>query len=288
MIRKKFCLAVSLVMMFVWAVHCQTLSISYEKVNPGEIKDRLSRYKGADAERGATLAQLFEDVGCKGRYLQIRPVADADAPNVICTLPGETGDIIIVGAHFDRVDTGDGVADNWSGASLLPSLYQSLQSQKRRHTLVFIGFSDEEEGFVGSRAFVRYMKKENIQEVKAMINLDTLGLGPTEVWASNSNATLVNWFFKVASSVDLPASIFNVDPYGDSDGSSFIRVGIPVITLHTINRDNIAILHSEKDAFAAIDLEDYYDSYRLIATYLAALDQLADGLERSEEPAATQ
>jgi hypothetical protein len=287
-IRKKFCLAVSLVMMFVWAVHCQTLSISYEKVNPGEIKDRLSRYKGADAERGATLAQLFEDVGCKGRYLQIRPVADADAPNVICTLPGETGDIIIVGAHFDRVDTGDGVADNWSGASLLPSLYQSLQSQKRRHTLVFIGFSDEEEGFVGSRAFVRYMKKENIQEVKAMINLDTLGLGPTEVWASNSNATLVNWFFKVASSVDLPASIFNVDPYGDSDGSSFIRVGIPVITLHTINRDNIAILHSEKDAFAAIDLEDYYDSYRLIATYLAALDQLADGLERSEEPAATQ
>jgi Zn-dependent M28 family amino/carboxypeptidase len=69
-------------------------------------------------------------------------------------LPGSSDQVIIVGAHFDRVPEGDGVVDNWSGASLLPSLYEAVKNEPRKHTYIFIGFTDEEQGEVGSRFYV--------------------------------------------------------------------------------------------------------------------------------------
>ena len=274
--RKKLIIGCVLALFISWAAECQTLSLKYSTLEPSTIRDRLSLYKGDDAERRSTLTRLFEEAGCKDDFLRIQPVKDADAPNVICTLPGETESVIIVGAHFDRVNVGDGVVDNWSGASLLPSLYQSLSSTERHHTFVFIGFTDEEEGFIGSRFYVDSINRDEKESIQAMVDMDTLGLGPTEVWANNSDETLLDWLFRVASETHLPLSVMNVDAYGNSDGSSFKQRGIPIITVHTVTQNNIRILHSKDDRFSAIRMKDYYDSYKLVTSYLAALDQLLD------------
>ena len=81
-----------------------------------------------------------------------------------------------MGAHYDRVSAGNGVVDNWSGASLLPSLYEAVKGQPREHTYIFIGFTDEEKGLVGSRFYVRQMMKQQVAATDAMVNMDTLGL----------------------------------------------------------------------------------------------------------------
>ena len=47
--------------------------------------------------------------------------------------------------HFDHVSAGDGVVDNWSGASFLPSLYPAVKNEPPKHTYIFIGFTDEEQ-----------------------------------------------------------------------------------------------------------------------------------------------
>lgn len=78
------------------------------------------------------------------------PVKHTPAPNVACTIPGESSRVIIVGAHFDYVERGKGVVDNWSGASMLPSLLEAIAKEPRRHTYLLIGFTDEEQGLVGS------------------------------------------------------------------------------------------------------------------------------------------
>ena len=44
---------------------------------------------------------------------------------------------------------GEGVVDNWSGASLLPSLFESLESQALQRTFRFIGLAEEETGSSG-------------------------------------------------------------------------------------------------------------------------------------------
>jgi len=92
-----------------------------------------------------------------------------EAPKCICVLPGSSGKVIIVGAHFDHVSEGDGVVDNWSGASLLPSPYQAVKNEPRKHTYIFIGFTDEEKGEVGSHSYAQRMTKEEVAATDAMV-----------------------------------------------------------------------------------------------------------------------
>jgi hypothetical protein len=271
-------------MLFAWTAECAPLSVQYLRVEQDTITNRLGRYKGSDSDREDSLFRIFEEAGCKGANLRTQPVEKADAPNVICTLPGETEEAVIVGAHFDYVPKGDGVADNWSGASLLPSLYQSLSSVQRKHTFMFIGFSDEEEGFIGSTYYTDHLTDSELASIRAMITIDTLGLENTQVWASDSAPDLVSLVFQVGEAMDLPLGIMNVDAYGNSDGISFKRKGIPILTLHSVSPENIEILHSKRDRIEAVDLKEYYDSYNLIAAFLAALDQSAG----SPEPQAVE
>jgi Zn-dependent M28 family amino/carboxypeptidase len=68
------------------------------------------------------------------QHFSEQPVKGSKLPNVICLLPGTSDKVIVVGAHFDRVSEGDGVVDNGSGASLLPSLHEAVKIVPRKHT----------------------------------------------------------------------------------------------------------------------------------------------------------
>jgi len=175
------------------------------------------------------------------------------------------------------VSEGDGVVDNWSGASLLPSLYEAVKIEPRKHTYIFIGFTDEEQGLVGSRFYVRQMTKAQIAATDAMVNMDTLGLAPSEVWASHSDKRLSGVLASIAKQLNLPLSGVDVDKIGSSDGESFAERKIPRITIHSLTQEtwNAGILHTSKDKFSALRLDDYYQTYRLLAAYIAFLDQLA-------------
>jgi Zn-dependent M28 family amino/carboxypeptidase len=247
--------------------------LHYFLATPPEIEQRLRDHKGNDTQREAILKALFETVGCSGELLTEQLVKGLKQPNVICTLPGEAESQIVVGAHFDHVDFGEGVVDNWSGASLLPSLYQSLKSDARHHTFVFVSFSGEEKGLVGSRFYVSALPKEKLSRVKAMVNMDTLGLGPTAVWVSRSDKDLVQALNTTAYSLKIPLKGVNVERVGQSDEEPFIQRHIRTVTLHSLTQETLSILHSPRDKYDAIHFDDYYQSYRLIAAYLAFLDQ---------------
>jgi peptidase M28-like protein len=246
------------------------------------VEARLGDYGGNNSQRGATLKRMFVEVGC-GEHLSEQPVNRSRAPNVICVLPGDSGRVIIVGAHFDRVADGDGVADNWSGASLLPSLYQAIGIESRRHTYIFIGFTEEERGLVGSRFYVRQMTPEQIAATDAMVNLDVLGLAPTNVWASRSEERLTLALGYVGRLLDVPVSGVNFERVGTTDSESFARRKIPRITVHSLTQQNhdAGILHSSKDKLSAINLDDYYETYRLLVVYLTFLDEYLPGQELS-------
>ena len=64
----------------------------------------------------------------------------------------------------------------------------------------------------------------------------------------------------------------NVDDAGRSDNDSFRDAKIPAICIHSVTQDTLRILHSHSDQLKAIRKEDYYESYRLVASYLAAID----------------
>jgi len=108
------------------------------KIGRDLIEERLRMASTRNADRKEDLLGLFTQVGCNGEQLLEQAVKTSPLPNVVCTLPGTTDSVLIVGAHYDMVDQGKGVVDNWSGVSLLPTLFESLSSHPRRHTFVFI------------------------------------------------------------------------------------------------------------------------------------------------------
>lgn len=97
------------------------------------IQARLNAVARKAEHRKENLRALFGTAGCNGGSLTEQKVKRSRVPNVICTAAGSSESTIIVGAHFDHVDAGMGAVGNWSGAALLPSLYQSLTGHPRRH-----------------------------------------------------------------------------------------------------------------------------------------------------------
>ncbi len=254
--------------------------VQYKTVSRDLVEIRLGKYAGNNKQREATLKQMFSEAGCDEQHLSEQQVKGSRLPNVICVLPGSSDKIIIVGAHFDHVPDVDGVVDNWSGASLLPSLYESTKAAPRRHTYVFIGFTDEELGLVGSSFYVQHMTKEQVAATTAMVNMDTLGLAPTEIWGSHANKGLNSAIAYVAKQLNVPVSSVNVESIGASaDSESFVERKIPSITIHSLTPEawRSHIIHSSKDRMSAMRLDDYYESYRLIAAYIAFLDQVGVG-----------
>jgi putative aminopeptidase FrvX len=251
--------------------------VRYDPVAREVVETRLGKYTGNNKQREATLKQMFTEAGCDDQHISEQAVKGSKLPNVICLLPGSSDRVIIVGAHFDRVSEGDGVVDNWSGASLLPSLYESVKLESRKHTYIFIGFTDEEQGEVGSRFYARRMSKEQVAATDAMVNMDTLGLAPAEVWASHSDKRLVGALAYIAKQLNLPVTGVNVEQIGSTDAEKFSERKIPRITIHSLNQEtwNAHILHTSKDKLSAMRLDDYYQTYRLLAAYVAFLDQVS-------------
>jgi len=236
------------------------------------ILERIRQSLPKNQQREEKIKEIFAAAGC-GPAMTEQPVKHVSTPNVICRLPGETDDEIIVGAHYDKVSAGTGTIDNWSGASLLPSLYEGLASIKRHHTFVFIASSGEEEELLGSDFFVHHMSQDELARTRAMVNMDTLGLSFTKVWAHRADKNLLHALLVVSASVKLPVGEVDVDAVGSTDSESFAGKHIPRITIHSLTQDTLHVLHSSADNLQALHSDDYYDTYRLIQAYLAYLDQ---------------
>jgi peptidase M28-like protein/PDZ domain-containing protein len=113
--------------------------------------------------------------------------------NVIGILPGSDpklkDEAIVLGAHYDHLGRGGqgslapregaihyGADDNASGTAALIELARRLSTQnpKPRRTIVFIAFSGEEEGLIGSSYYVNHPVVP-LRNTVAMINMDMIG-----------------------------------------------------------------------------------------------------------------
>lgn len=261
-----------------------TTPIEFNTVPRDVIEKRLALGVGKNDERKATLEQMFREAGCDGERLSLQKVEGSKLPNVICVLPGSTDSIILVAAHFDAFNGSPGVADNWSGTALLPSLFESLGGQNRAHTFVFIGFTDAEKGRIGSSFYSDQLTPEQRLKIKAVVNLKSLGLSPTKVWLRRSDKDLAAAINGVANAMKAPLSDMDSDSLRGSDGDSFADSSIPAITLHSITPENFRILHSARDQLSAMNLDDYFTTYRLVAGFLAFLDGRLDTAPRVPGP----
>ena len=263
-------IAIALATALLFGATPASADLKYLLVSQDVVIARLKDAPVKNSDRVIELEKMFREAGCQPTE---QPVKGLHQPNILCVLPGATSSQIVVGGHLDHVEEGTGVIDDWSGASMLPSLYQSLASHPREHTFLFIGFAGEEEGMVGSEFYTKHLTPEQRKQIAAMVNLECLGITPTKVWTSHSETILVKMLVAVAQSMKLPLGGVNVEQVGTTDSESFAHYSIPRITITAISQDTWPLLHTKKDNIDAIKPDLYYDSYRLITPYLALLDQ---------------
>ena len=222
-----------------------------------------------DAARLKKLKELFDRAGCRGEQLTEQPVPELGLPNLVCRLPGEGEGVIVVGAHYDAHPAGEGAVDNWSGAALLASLYESLKSRPRRHTFLFVGFAGGESRHRGAKAFAKGLRK---RQVRAMVNLECIGMVRPLAWDYSDKRLLARYLKMVSRTTMLPVDVMPPDKLGKSDAEPFARRGIPALTIHSVSPSNYRIRRDERDIVEAIRENEYYETYALAAAYLAFLD----------------
>ncbi len=179
-------------------------------------------------------------------------IGGATGRNVIGVLPGRDPDrrneIVVVGAHYDHLGLGkfgsldpdstgsvhNGADDNASGVAALERIAVVLAAAPPARTVVFIAFSGEEEGVLGSTYYVRNPLFP-MNAVTAMINLDMVGRLRNDrlivygVETAREFPALLDSLNSTAK-FDLKAS---GDGYGPSDHQSFYIAGKPVLHLFT-------------------------------------------------------
>ena len=97
--------------------------------------------------------------------------------NVVGILPGVMcpSEIYIVGAHYDAIAGAPGAYDNASGVAGVLEAARVLSQQSYEATIVFVAFDREEQGRIGSMAYVAQHAEDDI---RGMINLDIIGYQP--------------------------------------------------------------------------------------------------------------
>lgn len=108
-----------------------------------------------------------------------------NSSNIILELPGQGEGVVILGAHYDTVRHSVGANDNASGVGVLLAVAERLAQPPWSSqmvsvfpfTLRIIAFGSEETGMTGSWHYVRQLTEEESDDIKLMINLDSVGSG---------------------------------------------------------------------------------------------------------------
>ncbi len=111
-----------------------------------------------------------EDLGAAGEHAQ----------NVIFEVAGRgQQDIVVVGAHYDSIDSGPGANDNGSGVAATLELAAAFAKAPAAARLRFVFFANEEPPFfknpgMGSLLNAQQSRKRN-DPIRAMLSLETIG-----------------------------------------------------------------------------------------------------------------
>ena len=242
----------------------------------------------SNPEREQAGLELFQLAGAAPEVLALKP---GEAPrfdkfdtvmvqdtgegkhNLIVVKRGrDPNKVIVVGAHHDKVEAGEGKIDNWSGATMMANLYQAMKEEPTEATYVFVMFAREEEGLRGSQFFVRSLTPELKGRIRSMVNVDTVGVDGTFSWKNNSTRYLLDLVARVAKEKALDHQEMYLDG-GDADSSTFKRF-TPAITVFGASPDVIwDILHSKNDNMGAFVLTHYVNATKLVLELLKALDR---------------
>jgi len=191
---------------------------------------------GVSKETGDWLRE-YADHGVRARVQVDATTEPGTSRNVVGTL-GPTGadaadgEVVVV-AHVDAHDVGEGALDNGCGVATLVGMARVLAAVDVPRRVRFAGVGSEELGLLGSEALARDL---DLETVHAVVNVDGAGRFRNLQALAHGSATLADLVDGVADDLGHPVDV-GKRPHPYSDHWPFLRAGVPCLQLHSENPD---------------------------------------------------
>ncbi|HEY4933595.1 MAG TPA: M20/M25/M40 family metallo-hydrolase [Terriglobales bacterium] len=226
--------------------------------------------------------------------------ADPNAYNTVAEIPGtdKSGEVVMLGAHLDSWHGGTGATDNAAGSAITMEAIRILKAigVKPRHTIRIALWSGEEEGLLGSHAYVKehfgshaepadpkelampeWLRKDDTPlnlkpeqaKVSAYFNVDN-GTGKIRGIYLEGNESIKPIFNDwMQPFTDLGMTTLTMRNTGGTDHESFDAVGIPGFQFI---QDPVEYMtrthHSNEDVYERIQRDDMMQAAVILAGYV--------------------
>ena len=152
-----------------------------------------------------------------------------------------------------EIEIYNGADDNASGVGVMLEVVRQVKTETRLQdkNIVFVAFSGEEDGLIGSNFFVKNCPFDP-KTISFMLNIDMVGrLNNSDSLIIYGTSSSSEWDELINGLSNVEINIKNVaDTFPRSDHASFIKAGIPSVMFHTgLHKD----YHKPSDDFDKID-----------------------------------
>lgn len=221
--------------------------------------------------------------------------------NVLADFPGGelSNEAVLLGAHLDSHQSATGATDNAAGSAVMMEAMRILKAvgAKPRRTIRIALWGGEEEGLLGSKAYVRdhladiatKVVKPEHQNLSAYYNLDN-GTGRIRgVWLQDNLAVapIFRAWFQPLRDLDVTGTIAPRSVSG-SDYASFDAVGIPAFQFMQDRLEyNSRTHHSNMDTVDHVQRDDLVQAAIVVATFAYNTAMRPEKLPRKAGPYAS-
>jgi carboxypeptidase Q len=201
--------------------------------------------------------------------------------NVVGEIRGreKPDEVVILGAHLDSWELGTGALDNGCNAALVIEAARAIKSMGLvpRRTIRFILFSGEEQGTLGSYAYVTAHRAE-MDRIRGVIIFDT-GTGRVTGYSTGGRSDVEPVLREILKPLDSwGANHDTFDASFGTDNFDFLLEGVPTFVANQEISNYLLNYHAASDTFDKVDLRELK-----LNTAIAALT--AWGIADRAEPA---
>ncbi|HSC55188.1 MAG TPA: M28 family peptidase [Phnomibacter sp.] len=192
--------------------------------------------------------------------------------NIIATVPGrrQKDSTIVFTAHYDHLGmlgkeaVFPGANDNASGTAFLLALAQRVKAEPLDYTAVFLFFSGEEAGLLGSQYYVKHPLLP-LKNIRFLLNLDMMGNGDEGITVVN--ATVFEKEFALLQQINAEGKYLNaINSRGkaqNSDHYYFTEKGVPSFFWYTLGKRK-----AYHDVHDVAETVPYYEANDLVQCIL--------------------
>lgn len=181
----------------------------------------------------------------------------ATSRNVEAVLGPDVGTEVVLGAHYDAHDVGEGAGDDGCGVAVLIEVGRLLSRvQDDLGTKVrLVGFGAEEAGMFGSE---RWAESADLADVRCMLNLDGIGDSRTVRLYPHGFDGIEEAIATACEDLAVPHRV-QTGIFAHGDQWPFVRRGVPAAMIGSGDEGRVAHAHTHNDTIDKIDRRDLRD-----------------------------